>query len=260
MNKYPGKCVHCEIRVPKGEGRLHRYEGERRSTLLCPGCHGRESVIRSVSRGQARYSRKNPQSLDNVRLKKLHAEHTAAKGANRGKTWGEKLPKPTSQLGFKFESIPASGRGHWEDPELRSWVSPDGETHPLNNGSTHTDWIRNYPHKIPVEHTVKHRSGNGNDLIGTFDKMLKSGWVRKVGCDHYEVDKDHVDKVRQHVKKNHEWVQHSTVIVRGGLGNPFHIMHHNDGGRLEVDNRAVESRADALIRERLADGVLPALG
>lgn len=88
-NRYPGKCDHCEIKVPVSKGRLMRYIGSKKSTLYCPSCERDVSSLQYVGQNQSRWSRKNAYSKDSVRLRDLRQRMQDKKGSNAGKTLGE---------------------------------------------------------------------------------------------------------------------------------------------------------------------------
>lgn len=87
-NVFPGRCTHCEINVPKGAGRLHRYTGSRKSVVMCPDCKTLGDSLQSSSMSLSPSDRQ----YDTQRMrehKRLAAEYSQRRGSNKGKTLGQ---------------------------------------------------------------------------------------------------------------------------------------------------------------------------
>lgn len=88
MNRFPGYCSHCSIKVPVGKGKLKKFYGGTKSHLYCPRCHDNVEQIGFIGSNQSRASRQY-NDKENQFLNRLRASHDERKGANRGKTLGQ---------------------------------------------------------------------------------------------------------------------------------------------------------------------------
>jgi len=139
VNKYPGKCLHCEVHLPAGTGRLKQFYGESTRRLMCRDCEDRQAEIEYIGKTQSRAERKNQYSRSSMRLRRLFDVHHAMQGVNKGKTWGqhEKAPAPAlaktpekktteqpkkGQLSLKLEGEVAEMKGDGLHKDLRQMM------------------------------------------------------------------------------------------------------------------------------------------
>jgi hypothetical protein len=129
----------------------------------------------------------------------------------------------------------------FEDFRNRAWISPEGNVHPLRQGTEKEPW-RGQTHG---DWAVNNRSVHGHqgDLWDVFDKMQGNGWVRKTAKDFYDIgphNEDSIATVHKHFTTHHPELDSVRVVSHSGL----YKLHK----RLR-DPAAEKAQTDALARQ-----------
>lgn len=102
--------------------------------------------------------------------------------------------------------------GDFADPDNRAWISPEGEVHSLSfvdsGGEMRTPTHFGF---------ADDRLGFMGKWDGSYRRLLKDGWIRKVADHSYHVGHESViPKVLDHVREHHPEVETARVLVHPG--------------------------------------------